>query len=87
MTLFNKRSKMVSIRLSDDEFRRLREMCEATGARSISDLAREAMHRLVDPSHNGHGSGPMESRLEQLDQKVMHLQARLDKLAAMVEGS
>ncbi|WP_321476835.1 ribbon-helix-helix protein, CopG family [uncultured Paludibaculum sp.] len=85
MTLFNKRSKMVSIRLSDDEFRRLREVCEATGARSISDLAREAMHRLVDMPHNGHA--PMESRLEQLDQKVSNLQARLDKLAESMEGS
>ncbi len=85
MTLFNKRSKMVSIRLSDEEFRRLREVCEATGARSISDLAREAMHRLVDMPHGGHA--PMESRLEQLDQKVSNLQARLDKLAASMEGS
>lgn len=85
MTLFNKRSKMVSIRLSDEEFRRLREMCETTGARSISDLAREAMHRLVDMPKNGHA--PVETRLELLDQKVTNLQARLDKLAAMMEGS
>ena len=85
MTLFNKRSKMVSIRLSDEEFRRLREMCETTGARSISDLAREAMHRLVDMPKNGHG--PVEMRLELLDQKVTNLQARLDKLSAMMEGS
>lgn len=85
MTLFNKRSKMVSIRLSDDEFRRLREVCEATGARSISDLAREAMHRLVDMPHNGRA--PMETRLEQLDQKLTSLQVRLDKLAERVEGA
>ena len=38
---------MVSIRLSPDEHREFQRMCASKGIRSISDLARTAMHRLV----------------------------------------
>jgi hypothetical protein len=38
---------MISIRMSEEEFSTLRRMCVATGARSLSDLAREAMRSLL----------------------------------------
>ena len=38
---------MISFRLSEDEYASLRSMCENEGARSVSDLARDAVHRLV----------------------------------------
>jgi predicted DNA-binding protein len=86
MTLLSKRSKMVSIRLSDDEFRRLRELCTATGARSLSDLARDAMHRLM--AGDGLGGGAAEERLTErvaeLDQRLNNLQERVSRLALLV---
>ena len=39
---------MVSIRLSEDEYLALRELCTSTGARSVSDLTRDAMHALLN---------------------------------------
>jgi len=78
MTLINKRNRMVSIRLSDDEFRKLHEVCAMTGARSISDLARDAMHRLM--AHGGcadrDGNGVCE-RLQTLDERVARLESLL----------
>ena len=68
MALMSRRSRMVSIRLSDEEFKQLLEACHAHGARSISDLAREAMHRMV---LNGKANGP------ELGEKVRELDARL----------
>ena len=39
MIVMKRREKMVSIRLSDDEYQRLKEMTQAQGARSVSDVA------------------------------------------------
>ena len=76
MTSYHKRSRMVSIRLSDEEFKKLHDVCVSTGARSISDLAREAMHRLTDG--NGHatdGLSEMQERLNRLEAQVASLSA------------
>lgn len=69
---------MVSIRLSDDEFRKLHEVCETTGARSISDLARGAMQKMM-----GDGDGVGE-RLRVLDQRVTKLQKEMTRLTSLV---
>ena len=76
MTLINKRTRMVSIRLSDDEFRKLHEVCATTGARSISDLARDAMHRLMKDGDCANGDGICE-RLQTLDERVSRLESLL----------
>ena len=88
MALPVRREKMVSIRLSDDEFRRLRELCTATGARSLSDLARDAMHRLMaGGGHNGHsGDEQLTARVAELDQRLSHLQEKVTRLALLMEG-
>jgi hypothetical protein len=38
---------MISFRLSEEEYASLRNLCENEGARSVSDLARDAVHRLI----------------------------------------
>lgn len=38
---------MISVRLSEDEYLALRRLCSVTGARSVSDLARDAMHTVL----------------------------------------
>lgn len=76
MTLINKRTRMVSIRLSDAEFRKLREVCATTGARSISDLARDAMHRLMNDGGCTERDGDgMCERLQTLDERVARLES------------
>ena len=81
MTLINKRTRMVSIRLSDEELRKLHEVCATTGARSISDLARDAMHKLIAGGYcpDMDGNGVCE-RLQTLDERVA-------KLESMVQGA
>lgn len=46
---FRKMTRMISFRVSDDEFQQLRARSEAEGARSISDYARLALSR--EPSN------------------------------------
>ncbi len=74
MTVLKPRSRMISVRLSEDEYSALQQMCTATGARSVSDLTRDAMRALL----NGHASesstvnyiDEFRAQLSQLDQKV-----------------
>ena len=47
MAILKRRSRMISFRLSEDEYASLRSLCENEGARSVSDLARDAVHRLI----------------------------------------
>jgi hypothetical protein len=42
-----KRTKLVSFRLSEEEYEQLSRACMATGARSISDFARTALQQSV----------------------------------------
>jgi len=48
MTVRKPRSRTISVRLSEDEYSSLRDLCSLTGARSISDLARDAMYALLN---------------------------------------
>jgi hypothetical protein len=84
MTLLRRRDKMISIRLSDDEFSKVREACRVTGARSISDLARDAMRRLVAGMPGVAGDDGLCARVEDLDQRISHLQEQVSRLALLV---
>lgn len=48
MPVLRPRSRSISVRLSEEELAALREVCRATGARSISDLARKAMQEILE---------------------------------------
>jgi hypothetical protein len=86
MPLLVRRSKVVSVRVSDDEFRQLREMCTVTGARCVSDMARDAMFKLMRGGEQrpGAGDAELQSRVRELDEKLNALQSRVSKLALLV---
>lgn len=67
--------------MSEEEFSTLRRMCVASGARSVSDLAREAMRGLLsgaiqetagDRSHSEYSA-----QMRDLEQKVDRLSAEI----------
>lgn len=77
---------MISIRLSDDEFIKVKEACRLTGARSVSDLARDAMRQLMagSPIREEATEDGLSARVEDLDQKVNNLQEQVSSLALLV---
>jgi hypothetical protein len=75
--LIKRRTKMVSIRLLDDEYQQLKQLCSAIGARSVSDLAREAMFRMLTRPV---AEPDLEDRVRLLDQTVCRLG---EKMAAI----
>src|SRR5579862_5176161 len=47
MPEMKRRSRMISVRLSEEEYSALRHLCSLMGARSVSDLTRDAMRAVL----------------------------------------
>lgn len=81
MSVLRPRSRIISIRLSEDEYSGLKRLCSDSGARSVSDLARAGMRTLINGSsrEDALGSWTDEFRLQMrnLDRKIEELSARL----------
>jgi len=77
MTVLKPRSRMISVRLSEEEYSALRRLCSVTGARSVSDLTRDAMRMLLNGVNRGDVFGiPTEefrTQMRSLDQKIEQL--------------
>jgi Arc/MetJ-type ribon-helix-helix transcriptional regulator len=86
MVVMKRRAKMVSIRLSDDEYQRLKEMTQAQGARSVSDVARSAMQLMLS-AHDAGSDGSIESRVRELDGRVTVLKREVQRLSEMMSES
>ena len=81
MSVLKPRNRLVYFRVSEDEFQQFNQMCATVGARSISDLARSAIQRMIhDGNHAVPGNDPVAAKLTvletivgDLDRKVQHL--------------
>ena len=72
------RIRMVSFRLSEEEYDGLRNLCHTEGARSVSDLARSTVCRLLG-SPNGSPVVTLEKRVEELNQAIKRLSQLVEK--------
>jgi len=72
---------MISIRLSDEEYIGLKRLCTVSGARSVSDLAREAMRILLNGASKDDSIGArvdeVRVHMRSIDRKIEELSARL----------
>ena len=73
MAVLKPRERLVYFRISEDEFRQFVSVCEQAGARSLSDLARSAVQRLI-------ADGNRQREDEELTEKMY----RLERLIAQV---
>ncbi len=75
---------MISVRLSEEEYSALRRLCTVTGARSVSDLTRDAMRVLLKSSTREDVLGihvdEFRSQMRSLDQKIEQLAADITSL-------
>ena len=76
-----RRSKMISIRLSPDEYNSLQSACTTQGVRSISDLARVAMHKLV---LSDEPSGHLSDEVRLLKEKLQTISVELDRISRCI---
>jgi hypothetical protein len=83
MTVLNPRSRTISIRLSEEEFLTLKHLCSVTGARSVSDLTRDAMRVAL---HGATRDDLLGFRMDEFGAMLKDLDRKLDQLAAGIES-
>lgn len=84
MTVLKPRSRMISVRLSEEEYSALRRLCSVTGARSVSDLTRDAMRVLLNSTDRENVRGidmdEFRTQMRSLDRKIELLAADITSL-------
>ena len=78
---------MISFRLSEEEYAGLRTLCENEGARSVSDLARDAVSRLMRKEPEIQVETilrTLEGRMDTLDLQVQRLTAAVGQAPAQL---
>lgn len=85
MSVFKPKSRLVSFRLSEDEYDGLKNTCIILGVRSISDFARVAVssaigERLKTPPNS------LETKVMKLDESVGQLNGEVQQLRGLVES-
>ena len=74
--------RMISFRVTDEEYQQLKQLSEQANARSMSDIARAAMQHWLR-----HGSTVAPDNLQvkvlELEKRIAELSAQLDRLAAL----
>lgn len=78
---FRRMTRMISFRVSEDEFEQLRHKSEAQGARSVSDYARVALCGSSN-ALDGHA----ERDIQDLSDGLERLSVDVRRLADLIEG-
>ena len=86
MSVLKPRNRLVYFRVSEDEFQQFNQMCESVGARSISDLARSAIQRMIQQDGNQQppAADPVAAKLTVLETIVCDLDRKVQQLTALV---
>jgi hypothetical protein len=77
----DRKSKMISLRLSEDEYEAMQKSCRSYGARNVSDLARLALHCVFD--NTPATDGTLLTRVDELGQRL----SMLERLVAQLQGA
>jgi hypothetical protein len=72
------RNRMISFRLSAEEYEKFRELCFSSGIRSVSEMARVAINTLLQQ--------PTRAGQESLEARVADLEGRLRILALEIKS-
>jgi hypothetical protein len=80
---FMRKSKMISFRLSPEEYLSLQTACTSKGVRSVSDLARTAVQRMIASND---GVNPLIDEVRSLQHRVRLISMELDRLATTVDS-
>jgi hypothetical protein len=81
------RERLVYFRVSEDEFRQFVSVCEQAGARSVSDLARNAVQRLIADGHRNREDHSIDEKIQVLERLIAAVTEQLHLLAAKEAGA
>lgn len=82
MTVLKPRSRIISVRLSEEEYAALRKRCDVTSARSVSDLTRDAMKAILTGSSRDKSLAAWIEEFSTQMRKIDQRMERIERLAA-----
>src|SRR5579872_2598959 len=82
MAVFKPRERLVYFRISEDEFRQFVSVCEQAGARSVSDLARNAVQRLIADGQRNREDHTVDDKIQALERLIAAVTEQLQILMA-----
>lgn len=83
MAVLKPRERLVYFRISEDEFHQFVSLCEQEGARSVSDLARSAVQRLIADCNRRREDREIAPMIHVLDKLISEVRSQLEYLAAL----
>ena len=83
MAVLKPRERLVYFRISEDEFHQFVSVCEQEGARSVSDLARNAVQRLIADRNRQREAQDLAPKMHMLEKLIAEVSAQLEFLAAL----
>ena len=83
MAVLKPRERLVYFRITEDEFHQFANVCAQEGARSISDLARSAVQRLIAESHREREGQDIAPKMQSLEKLIAEVTAQLQMLCAL----
>jgi DNA-binding transcriptional regulator GbsR (MarR family) len=83
MAVLKPRERLVYFRITEDEFHQFASVCEQEGARSISDLARSAVQRLIAECHREREAENLAPKMEVLEKLIAEVTCQLQSLARL----
>jgi len=90
MSVLKRRSRMISFRVSEDEYVGLKNLCVNEGARSVSDMARDAVHRLITnhsyPNNQAWPNHQLETVVQVLQGRIEALDLEVKRLGKALNG-
>lgn len=81
MAVLKPRERLVYFRVSEDEFRQFVSVCEQAGARSVSDLARNAVQRLIADGQRNREDHSIDEKIQVLERLIAAVTEQLQLLA------
>ena len=83
MTILRPRIRRICVRLSEEEYISLTNLCQVTGARSVSDLTRDAMSDFLEGTDAGQALG---NRLETVSAQLDELSRKVTEIAEWIQS-
>ena len=80
MAVLKPRERLVYFRVSEDEFRQFVSVCEQAGARSVSDLARSAVQRLIADGNRQREDEALTNKMHRLERLIAQVTEQLQLL-------
>ena len=84
MSVLKRRNRMINFRVSEDEYVGLKNRCVIEGARSVSEMARDAVHRLI--ANHSWPNNQLETVVQVLQVRVEALDLEVKRLNLALNG-